>query len=256
MARQPLKSLRLVSARQQSTSMATISQLLHHPLLAPACLAAPTATPQAPPLRSQITARPARTQPAAVHVSATASREAGTGSSLTVVAPVAATATTHHPAVLPMEKSMAPVAHVEMGSWSDDEELIYLGWKGVEKRNTRAVHSLRLFLFAHDPAPSWFLGARPTRSRIRGPAVTMFMSCCAILLFDYDRTFYALRDVERTGRGWILQRAVWMDLGDTVHGGPQCLVAKDGPDSRASHILALMQSDTFTALHSTWIDDF
>jgi len=160
MARQQSKSLHLASARQRSTSTATNSQPLHHHPLAPACQAAPTATLPAPPHQCQTTARQTPTQRAAAHVSATASHEAATESSSTVEAPAAATATTLHPAVPLTEKTTARAALAETESWSGDETPIFIGGGEVKKRSTRAVHSLRLFLFAHQPsiipAPSWF----------------------------------------------------------------------------------------------------
>jgi hypothetical protein len=180
MARQQSKSLHLASARQRSTSTATNSQPLHHHPLAPACQAAPTANLPAPPHQCQTTARQTPTRQVAAHVSATASHEVATESSLTAEVPAAATVTIHHPAVPPTKMNTARVALAEMESWSDDEKPIFTGGGEVKKRRSiRAVHSLRLFQFAHHPSfprQAGFLGARPTRSRIRGSVVTMLMS--------------------------------------------------------------------------------
>jgi len=158
--------------------MATISQPLHHPLSAPVCQAAPTATLPAPHPPSQTTARPA--QQAAVHVNATASPEAATESSWTVEDPAAATATIRLHAAPPTQKTTPPEARAEMESWYDDEEPIFLEGKGgsEEEKHTSRSFVAAVYLFAHlisRANEAGFLGARPTRSRIRGPAVTMFM---------------------------------------------------------------------------------
>ena len=155
-------------------SMATTSQPLHHPPSAPACQAAPTATLPAPPRQSQTTARRA---PRTAHVSDTASHEPATESSSTAVDPGAVTATIRLPAAPPMRKNTAHAAPAEMESWSDDDEPNFSEWEGgsEEEKHTSRSFVAAIYLFAHLIPRQAGPGVRPTRSRIRGPAVTMLM---------------------------------------------------------------------------------
>lgn len=107
----------------------------------------------------------------------------------------------------------------------------------VKKRSTRAVHSLRLFTCLHIAyrVKLVFL-ARDTRSRIRGPAVMIFMLWLRDFVV-YDNFLHVLwsRDIKRKGRGWMLQRAVWKIEKTGCTGVRTVLTTKNGPILWASH---------------------
>jgi len=101
----------------------------------------------------------------------------------------------------------------------------------VKKRSARAVHSLRLCTYLHIAyrVKLVFL-TRDTRSRIRGPAVTIFMLWLRDFVV-YDKFPHVLwsRDIKRKGRGWMLQRAVWRIEKTRCTGARMVLTAKNGP---------------------------
>jgi len=72
---------------------------------------------------------------------------------------------------------MEHAAPAEMESLFVDESTFLKGLGGSEEENYASRSFVAaIYLFAHlIPASSWFLGARPTRSRIRGPVVKMIM---------------------------------------------------------------------------------
>ena len=176
MVRQPSRSSHPASALQPLMRSTTTAFQTHHPRpLAPVSQAVQTAILHHQPALSATTAL--QVPDLVAHVSATASPVVATVSSLTVVAPAAATVTIRAPAARPtMNTFPVTLAATEL-SYEDDETSIF--WK----EGGRGKEINRPFIRCGDlpvcksymhTASRWFL-TRTTRSRIRGSAVMILL---------------------------------------------------------------------------------